>query len=340
MQKTQQDRIANDRSCRQRLGMAGLVAGVLAAGLGTGSAAAAPTLISSVPYAITQPGAYQLTKDLTYSAATGDAILITASNVSLNGAGYLLTGTGSVTGAGIHVSGAAQVSITAVRITGFTKGLWLENASYATLTSSTATGNNVGILLSRSGHNTLTGNTANSNIHGIDLDQADANALNGNTASNNGVLGIGVSQSGGNNVHANITNGNGNFGIVVHDGSNNNLVDTNRAAGNTGYGITLGQSSSTLRGNIVSGNHTGIFLIEASGSLVQDNDASSNRVVGIHADPKSTGNSLLHNTARGNPAYDLVDEALTPCQNGWANNLYVTDNEAGIAAGPSFGCIR
>src|SRR5690348_14850682 len=52
-----------------------------------GPAKAAPTLISSLPYTISQPGAYEVATNLT-TGALGDAILITANNVTLTVGGH------------------------------------------------------------------------------------------------------------------------------------------------------------------------------------------------------------------------------------------------------------
>ena len=54
------------------------------------------TKISSVPYTITQPGFYFLTGNLTYNGA-GNAITVSANNVTLDLMGFSLSHTGSAT---------------------------------------------------------------------------------------------------------------------------------------------------------------------------------------------------------------------------------------------------
>lgn len=311
-----------------------LAAAVLLVGA---TAQAAPTPISSLPYTISQSGAYQMTKDLTYAGA-GDAILVTASSVTLDGASHTLTGPGG--GTGIHVKGASQVSITSARVTGFSMGIWLENASHSTLTTNNATGNTDGIVLDFGSLNTLTGNTVSGNNSGLRASTTSFNTLSSNTVSYSSAGGILMNNaSNGNTLHGNTANNNGVFGINLSGNSNN--LDGNTANSNRQIGINLfSGSSNTVHGNTASFNLvTGIFLGSVSASAVRDNTASHNRL-GIDVDAASVGNTLVHNTAQGNIAYDLEDDGLPPCQNGWANNLYVTDNETGIAAGPTYGCIR
>lgn len=64
------------------------------------------TPISSLPFSITAAGSYYLTKSLQFSASSGHAISITASNVTLDFSGFSLTSTDAVTGSAISIDGA------------------------------------------------------------------------------------------------------------------------------------------------------------------------------------------------------------------------------------------
>jgi parallel beta-helix repeat protein len=322
-----------------------LLIGMLAGCLLAGASAAAPTPISSLPVVISQPGSYQITRNLTYSGS-GDAIQITASNVTLTGGGFTLTGPGDTTDSGssvgIHVVGAAQVTVTGAKLTAFFRGILLDSgASFDTLTNNSVTGNSEGIRLVLGGHHMLTGNTGSNNGSGIFLDGDTNDTLTSNTASNNEGDGIFVNGASHNNtLHGNVANGNGSYAIRIE--GNSNLVESNTASSNQHVGIASRGSGNTLHGNTVSFNHDqGIALFGATGNVVQENNVTDNGVgIQVQVFSGAASNTLVHNTAQRNSTFDLEDDNLSPCQNGWANNLYVTDNEPGLLQGPMFGCIR
>lgn len=61
------------------------------------------TPISSLPYTISQSGSYYFTGNLQFTANSGDAITITASNVTIDLMGFTLSSSAAVTGVGISV---------------------------------------------------------------------------------------------------------------------------------------------------------------------------------------------------------------------------------------------
>jgi hypothetical protein len=76
--------------------------------LATAVAAFGATPISTAPYTITTPGTYQLTANLNVSGGT-NAILISASNVTLDLSGYSITCTRCGTASGIVATGSATL---------------------------------------------------------------------------------------------------------------------------------------------------------------------------------------------------------------------------------------
>jgi hypothetical protein len=77
--------------------------------------------ISSVPFTITHTGSYYLTSSVTFSATTGDAIAINASDVSLDLMGFTLSSAAGVTGSGIRVgNGFRNICVKNGAITGTT----------------------------------------------------------------------------------------------------------------------------------------------------------------------------------------------------------------------------
>ena len=81
----------------------------------------ARTPIESLPYVISAPGSYYLTKNLEFTATSGDAIRITSPNVTLDLGGFTLSSTAAVTGRAIFVTGGIDnIAIKNGNITGNT----------------------------------------------------------------------------------------------------------------------------------------------------------------------------------------------------------------------------
>ena len=64
--------------------------------------------ISSLPFTISQSGSYYLSGNLEFTATTGNAITISASNVTLDLMGFTLSSTAGVTGEAIHLNGGLR----------------------------------------------------------------------------------------------------------------------------------------------------------------------------------------------------------------------------------------
>ena len=92
-------------------------------------------MINSVPYTISNPGAYTLGQNLTIQANT-NAIQINASNVSVDLGGYTLAETAGGTSEGITVSsGLSNVTIQNGAITGFALDVVFGSGSGHSLTN-------------------------------------------------------------------------------------------------------------------------------------------------------------------------------------------------------------
>src|SRR5438105_9367158 len=79
------------------------------------------TIINSVPYLISTPGTYIVGSNLVYPSATGVAITIVISNVTLDLGGHFLVNSGhpsSTIGVGIH--NAENITVQNGVIVGFT----------------------------------------------------------------------------------------------------------------------------------------------------------------------------------------------------------------------------
>lgn len=104
------------------------------------------TVITALPYTITQPGAYVLTKNLTVAGPIV-AITINASNVSVDLKGFLITGPGSnIGGHGIEVpSSSSNVTIQNGAIFNFYESIVL-NGPDATIQNLRLEGTAVGVI--------------------------------------------------------------------------------------------------------------------------------------------------------------------------------------------------
>jgi hypothetical protein len=100
----------------------------------------AQTVISSLPYTISTAGVYVLNQSLHYPSATGNAITISASNVTinLNGYGIINTATqnGSTASVAIYGNNVENITIENGEIFGFFRGIFL---------SGTLSGNNFNV---------------------------------------------------------------------------------------------------------------------------------------------------------------------------------------------------
>jgi hypothetical protein len=103
--------------------------------------------ITSLPFTISAPGNYKLTKNLTYSGSS-NAITVSASNVVLNLNGFTLSGTGSSNSSiAIYDDGFSSVTLQNGTTTGFADALEGENASQILVQNLTMFNNELGIAL-------------------------------------------------------------------------------------------------------------------------------------------------------------------------------------------------
>ena len=175
----------------------------------------------------------------TFTANINDSIVVERNNITIDGAGYTVQGTGS--GTGIDLSYRNNVTLKNVEVTNFNNGIYLLYSTNNTVTGNTASNGIDGISLYSSSNNTLAGNNVSSNNYdGIYLGQSSNNNIIGNTASND-ESGIHLSDSTNNTVTGNTVSSNGYEGIYIVTSSNNTV--TGNTASNNSYGIFLYHSS-------------------------------------------------------------------------------------------------
>ena len=268
---------------------------------------------------ITAPGHYALSADETCS---GYGIMIAASGVHLDLAGFTLTGPGDPPGQGdsdgVRAEGVNDLHITGGALVAFDDGIDMVNVSNLRVTNVNVTGNShAGMVLDNVDDSRITGCDASNNFaQGIGIGiGSDDNEVIGNTASFNGTDGVTFfgSSNNRNRIIGNTTTGNGKSGIDPSVGVDQ-LVQGNTVTGNhTGIFVPFDETTATIVGNVVTGNATGIHAGVSFGSRIQ-------------------GNLVL-----GNSIVDMRDDNLPDCVNNWKGNTFVTDNEGD---GPGAGCIR
>jgi parallel beta-helix repeat protein len=239
-------------ACRRGLGAA-LAAGTLLLGIGAASA----ENINACPVTITKPGTYNVNKDLVCNTY-GNAITISANNVTLNLKGHFLLGPQSGAGVsnGVYVGAQQNVIVENGTITGFWNGVLLQGSAFSTVSGIAARGNTfIGILVTSGHNNTLSGCNVSRNPQVGILCYGAVGTIANNTANSNGGPGIFV---GGTLilVQGNTANSNGSVGIYVgFSGATSNTVRGNTVEFNGGEGILVAGSQNTIESNTALGNY-------------------------------------------------------------------------------------
>jgi len=91
----------------------------------------------------------------------GTGLIVGKSNITINGNGNILRGSGS--GTGINMTGKANVNITNLKIINFSNGLYLENANNSNLINLNLTNTTQGLVFNYSNENTVANSTFSDN---------------------------------------------------------------------------------------------------------------------------------------------------------------------------------
>jgi parallel beta-helix repeat protein len=155
----------------------------------------------------------------------GGAVVISASNVTLDCNGATISGDG--TGYGIYVPGNVySVTIQNCQISAYRYGIYVDG----------------------SGGNQLLDNTLQQNSFGIVLGSASGNTVSGNAASSNDQGGVYLEGSTGNQVSDNTIDSNGSLGLFIHTSSDNDITN-NSVCGNTNGDFSVYESTNAGDGN-------------------------------------------------------------------------------------------
>ena len=195
--------------------------------------------ISSLPFNITQPGYYYLSKSLS-SGSSG--ILVGTANVTIDLRGYSLTGPGLGTTYGIVMNGITNVEVRNGTIRNFTEGIFEDNATYGRyhkiVNVKALFNSSHGIHLLGYGH-IVDSCTASDNSSGSGIEMvAHSSRISNNITMRNGKNGITAGL--GSIISKNISSGNSETGIK---GAGGNTVMGNTAYNNEHHGIQVFGSS-------------------------------------------------------------------------------------------------
>jgi len=220
---------------------------LIAGGVICYQAAAAPIAVTG-PTVITAPGTYILTRDI-ISNNTSRCIEIRAPNVTFDGRGHQICGSGMAGSSGISIAGSLSsgpVTIRGVKVMNWDQGITV-TTSRAIIERCTATENNQGFTLVYATGTSITGCTAANNTRmGFDLHDSARVVMTGNTLSGN-TGGIGLLTSPGATITANNIRNN-TWGVVAE--SSDRPVIRNNLFMMNGDAIVLSHST----GAIIGGN--------------------------------------------------------------------------------------
>ena len=171
----------------------------------------------------------------TFTDDINDSMIIERGNITIDGAGYKLQGTGSGTGIQIWVSGFQEnVTIKNIEIISFATGISLTNTGNITVSANTIRNCSSGIAFGESFNNVISGNVITNNTNGIGGSTSMDTVISENTITNN-TNGILFSWAQNNTIYLNnVTNNE--YGIYMEGWSvYNNTFYHNNFINNTNH---------------------------------------------------------------------------------------------------------
>jgi len=287
------------------------------------------TPIESLPFTISASGSYYFTKNLVFTATSGNAINITASNVTLDLNGFTLSSSPGVTGNAVNISDSLfNITVkngcvsgnTTVTITNFPR-TW----------SSSLGGFEIGVIgrgdnssnihidnlavngCRRIGITASFGRVTNSTVfsNGDSGIIAWFGSVSNSTATRNGGSGIDA-QSG--SVTNSVANYNAYRGISVEDGTVSSSTANYNGTGIYANGGSVNNSTASYN------REKGIF---GSGGSVTGSSANSNGQDGIFIVNGSITNSSARNNSRSSGFFDISapNSSVAFCRYGVGNTI-------------------
>jgi hypothetical protein len=231
---------------------------VLSLGAYVHEAAAAPSNVNACQ-TLSQPGSYVLAKNL---AATGDCLVVAADAVTIDLAGFAITGNG--TGSAVKSDGALRtgISIQNGTISNFATGIDFGFTGIQILVERMRISGNGNVGVGANDMAIVKDSLFFQNGDGINV--GSRSVVTGNSSNFNAGSGIAVGL--GSTVTGNTSNLNGNNGLVVGNGS---TVVNNTTLGNGNFGLIVTCPGNVL-GNTATQNGTN-QLLQGAGCNVEHN---------------------------------------------------------------------
>jgi len=235
-----------------------------------------------------------------------DEVVVERSNITIDGNGYTLQGSGS--GNGFYCSGINNVTTKNTNIKNFRGGILLVSSSNNSIAGNNVANNEQGIWLVSSSNNSIAGNNATNSWYGILLDSSSNNSIVGNNLTANNELGIGL-------------------GIWLYYSSNNSISGNNVANNNIGIELYSSSNNSIVGNNITANSYNGIGLYHSSNNNISGNNATNNgngiNISGIPSSPSNnniSGNNVTANNGSGINLYSSSNDSIAG--NNVANNVF------------------
>ena len=241
---------------------------------------------------------------------------VTAANVTLDCAGYSVTGNNSTTTYGLY-SNQNFTSVKNCNMSNFGAGIYFNNANNGTIENNniSITNNNFTIptyssaiiLYTGANYNMLRNNNATSaSGYGIYLSTTNNNQISGSFGGSNNQSGIYMLSSSNNSISNSAGTSNSGYGIYFNGASNNLISNSTGTSGNQS-GISLYSSSSNTisRSTGTSGNQSGIYVGTTSNyNTISDSNGSSTSKYGISIEG-SLNNNITSSTGASNSSYGV-----------------------------------
>ncbi|MEM2989682.1 MAG: right-handed parallel beta-helix repeat-containing protein, partial [Halobacteria archaeon] len=249
-------------------------------------------------YADTPNTVYNLTRNLRGNKSDQICITVNASNVTINCAGFNVTGYEPGVTWGIKAFDVFGIDVENCTVSNYTYGLEFYNVNHSIIFNVTSYNNSEGILISYGTNNTLFKNIAYNNTDGIFLSSTSKNNLADNTAFGNTHGFILMSAATTNNtLNNNTAYNNSQYGFYLYFASNNTMA--NNIAYNNTAGFTLSAAKyNSISDNTAHNNSNGFYLLAASNNTLNNNTAFYN-AYGFYVN-NSADNNLTNCTAYNN----------------------------------------